>query len=200
MRSRSAIVPCAAALIVAAMTAAQAQAPDPPGDRPTSTKRIELGAGLGGLLAPCPGLAISFPSARARVNVAPRFAVDVLTDFVLDREMGIHGFYSLMAHQTIGQPHGQGSSFATYGVLGRFEYFHEPERRFTWRSGDTVVYPAYRHGEVTKPLTVVAGGGYRVRLARRAFVEAGAQALLPLGDTFPIVAAFDVGIMVPVGR
>jgi hypothetical protein len=106
--------------------------------------------------------------------------------------------YLLQVHQTVGRPRRHVTPFVTYGANGTFEYVHHPERRFAYLNGDTVVFPGSRHAEISKPFAFVIGGGYRVRLVSHVFIEAGAQALVPIGYWAP-VAVFSAGVMVPIG-
>ncbi len=165
-----------------------------------STSRIEVGGGLGAVWVPYGGGGGAwFPSLQARANISPKFAVDVVTTFDPTKKHGVEGMYLLQVHQTVGAPTPRVSRFVTYGVTGGFEYVHVSERRFSYYSGDTIVFPAYRRGEISRPIGFVGGGGYRVRLANHLFLEAGAQALIPFGYWVP-VPLFNAGVIVPIGK
>jgi hypothetical protein len=156
-----------------------------------STKLIELGGGFSG--------SAWFPSLEGRVNVSPGFAVDVVTNFDPTTKHGVRGMYLLQVHQTVRHAAHHAGVFVTYGVAGGFEYLSVPESRFTYASGDTIVFPGSRRGEISPPFAFAAGGGYRVRLADHLILEAGVQALIPFGYWQPL-PLLNAGLIVPIGR
>lgn len=174
---------------------AWAQPTGSPEHRTEGLSRIELGSGVTGLYA---GGWVPFPAIQARVNISRRFAADVVTDFDTAQKNGVAGLYRFQIHQTVGAPHQSVTPFISYGVTGGFEYYHAPERRYTYTTGDTVVFPAYRHHEISRPFAVNGGGGVRVRLARRIFLETGVQVAVAPGGGAALVT--NVGAVVPVGR
>jgi hypothetical protein len=152
---------------------------------------IELGGGFSG--------SAWFPSLQGRVNVSPELAVDVVANFDPTTKHGVRGMYLLQVHQHVRAATPDAGPFATYGVAGGFEYVHLPESRFTYASGDTIVFPSSRRGEISTPFALAAGGGYRVRLANHLLLEAGAQALIPFGYWRPLTLV-NAGLIVPIGR
>src|SRR5713226_7582113 len=96
---RTSIPAVVGAVVLAIASPAWAQATRTAGSEIESTKRIELGAGLGGLVIPyAEGGEAWLPSVQARVNVSSRLAVDVFTNFFGEQRDGIRGMYSLALH------------------------------------------------------------------------------------------------------
>ncbi|HEV3139387.1 MAG TPA: hypothetical protein VGY57_02660 [Vicinamibacterales bacterium] len=156
----------------------------------------ELGAGVGAVGVPGEG-GMSFPSATARMNITRRIAVDASAAFdVGPYTHGLSGFYVLQAHQTFGAAPRRIAPFATYGVLGSFSYQREPEYRYVLSTGDTVVIPARTYRRMTRPLGILVGGGARIRLAQRAYAEAGAELGAVDGGVVVIARA---GLTIPIG-
>jgi hypothetical protein len=139
-----------------------------------------------------------FPSLQARVNLAPRTAVEVGTDFFLPGRIsdGLEGMYRLQVRQLLGDGRRQLTPYVTGGIVGDFKYRAYPESGGTLPTGDTIVFPAHKEGWISSPLGIAGGGGVRARLAKHLFAEAGAQLWVFDLDTW-VVTHF--GLTVPLG-
>ena len=159
--------------------------------------QVELGGGVAAVATPYG--AGAFPSLQARVDFTRHFAVETVAAFEPGGfKHGVEGTYLLQVHQAFGASTSKVTPFATYGVLGSFEYRRYPEFRYTLPpTGDTVVYPAYTRRSLSGPFGLTGGVGARVRLTPHAFFEAGAQ-LLEVDGSFAV--AFSGGVTVPIGH
>ena len=159
------------------------------------TKWIEVGGGF--------GMGVShatqpFPSLLARLNVAPRTAVEVGTDFFLPGRTseGLEGTYRLQVQRLLRDPRRQTVPFVTGGLVGDFRHRSIPEYRAVLPTGDTFVDPAHKEGRIREPFAGAAGGGIRTRLADHVFFEAGAQLWMAHGGA---MAAANAGVTVQFG-
>jgi hypothetical protein len=181
--------------------------------------RIEIGAGFAGLHFGGPN---TLAGVQARVNLSSRFAVDVISHFYLGDYIygfdytgprhgygsphvpdgafypfAVYGFYAVQVHQSVGASRGRLTPFLTYGVAGLFEYRRVNELRITYSTGDATVFPAHDYHRLSMPTGLIGGAGVRARLARRVFLETGAQLIPIYGGPGAVVS---VGVMVPIGR
>jgi hypothetical protein len=157
--------------------------------------RIELGGGLAGTAVPG---GTSLPSFEARVNISPRIAIDVVTDFETGRYIrGVEGMYVLQVRQAVGDSRGMVTPFVTYGTVGGFQYQHVSGFQYTLATGDRVIYPGSSHVHLSSPFALVGGGGARFGLAHHLSLEAGAQVV---GGPGFAGLLFNAGVMVPIGR
>jgi hypothetical protein len=184
--------------VVLSMLCCAAGAAAQPAEAPAREPRpalIEVGGGL--TTAVWLGSATGFPMLQARVNVTRQIAVEAAVVFdVGPSRSGVQGLYALQVRQTFGPAASKVVPFATYGVLGDFEYVHIPELRYSLSTGDTVVRPAGTVRTVSRPFGLVGGGGARVRLAAHAYLELAGQ--LAVADGWmPLLTA---GISMPLGR
>ena len=180
---------------LALATAASAQTTGTVERETGPTKWFEVGGGFGMGMSYVPQ---PFPSLQARLNVAPRTAVEVGTDFFLPGRTseGLEGIYRLQVQQLLGDPRRQTVPFVTGGLVGDFRHRSIPEYRSVLPTGDTVVRPAYKEGRIREPFAGAAGGGIRTRLADHVFFEAGAQLWMAHGCA---MAAANAGVTVQFG-
>src|SRR5947209_1741146 len=88
------------ALVLAVGRASSAQEINSEARAVSASTRVEVGAGAGALWFPYDGNGGEwFPSVRARVNVSPRFAIDVEAQFDPTSDRGVYGLYALQIHQ-----------------------------------------------------------------------------------------------------
>jgi hypothetical protein len=153
-----------------------------------------LGGGFGGAFIVEDGV-IGWPIVQARVNVTPRIATEVTADFMVGAT-GLAGVYQLQAHFAADPPERPVTPFFTVGTIGYFETRRVPERRSTLPTGDKVVRPAHRYSELSHPFGFGGGGGVRARLARRVWLESGAQLWFMEGGP---VLTFNVSTIVSLG-
>ena len=108
----------------------------------------------------------------------------------------VYGIYGVQVHQSF-EPSGRITPFITYGGTGWFDYRRVNERRFSYNTGETMVYPASRVHRVVPPVLPTGGAGVRVKLTRHVFLETGAQAHAQL---YGLGVAAHASVMVPTGR
>lgn len=149
---------------------------------------VELGGGL--TMAVFPGEGGGFtPTAQARINVIRSLAVELSTHWW----DGSGGVYDLRLRVAPGEG-GLASPYFTIGGLGSFQSRYVREIRTTLPTGDVIVYPAHRHGRITRPFATTFGGGTRIHLFSRTSVDAGGEMWLADGLAFALRTTFMIGI------
>jgi len=196
--------PLAASILVLASSAAAVQGQEA---SKTTSPRVELGVGGGGLFVPS-GEAFAIQgimTSRVGVRLGRGWSVEALCDLVPNAwsDQSFSGWYRVQARWRFSESRVPGGSalFMTIGGAGGFSIDHYTAYRWVDGSGRTHVIPARTYTSVSAPYYPTAGIGIEKVLDSRVALRFEVAGAVAIGDDYLIVPIQPtVSVSIPLGR